>query len=396
MEATKPIEVKKPGNENMKKINFIEEIIINCNNKEYKIQFGENESSNKKEIIIKAALNNINELFYFQNKFDINEFQNFSKIFCMYENPKEIISFLKNLKYEIIEKNDNLILKFNVFLPNGDCKSIELNLKKKLLDQKIIIDNLLKENKILKDEISILKINISNNHNENISLIEENKKLWDEINKMKEIITKINIEKPISQFMWPAPTMGQTQLPLIEKTFDSKIINSLGEIDFILDYIKKNDKELSFKKIVLLYRGSRDGDDTQICHNLCDHKKNVLIIIKSDIGYIFGGYSKIGFEAYNNNECVYKIDNNCFLFSKNLKTIYPVVQNKEVICNIDSYSGLNFYASLSFYNEFMNNMKSCVCGGDCHNYFIGIKKDYLINGGKRNFKCQELEVFQLL
>jgi hypothetical protein len=224
MEATKPIEVIKPGNENMQKINFIEQLIISCNNKEYKIHFGTNESSNKKEIIIKVTLNNANDLFYFQNKFDINEFQNFSKIFCMYENPKAIISFLKSLKYEIIEKKDSLILKFNIFLPNGDCKSIELNLKKKLLDQNIIIEYLLKENKVLKDEISILKNNISNNYNENISLREENKKLWDEINKIKEQIKKINIELPV------------------EKTFDSKIINSLGEIDFILDYIKQNDK----------------------------------------------------------------------------------------------------------------------------------------------------------
>ena len=96
----------------------------------------------------------------------------------MYENPKEIISFLKTLKYDILEKNDSLILKFNVFLPNGDCKSLELNLKKKLLDQKSINDYLIKENKILKDEIFILKKNISNNHNENISLREENEKLW--------------------------------------------------------------------------------------------------------------------------------------------------------------------------------------------------------------------------
>jgi len=377
MEATKPIEVIKPGNENSQKINFIEEVIINCKNKEYKIHFGTNESSSNKEIIIKANLNNANELFYFQKKYDINEFQNLSKIFCMYENPKEIISFLKTLKYEITEKNDSLILKFSVFLPNGDCKSIELNLKKKLLDQKSLIEYLIKENKILKDEISILKNNISNNHNENISLREENEKLWDEINKMKEIIKQINIEKPM------------------EKTFDSKIIYSLDEIDFILDYIKQNDKELSFKKLVLLYRGSRDGDDTKICHNLCDHKKNVLIIIKSDIDYIFGGYSKIGFEA-NNSKCVYKIDNNCFLFSKNLKVIYPVIKNRKVICNVDSNSGLNFYASLAFFNKFMNNMSSWICRGDCSYYFTGLKKDYLINGGKCNFKCQELEVFQLL
>jgi hypothetical protein len=157
-----------------------------------------------------------------------------------------------------------------------------------------------------------------------------------------------------------------------------------------------NDKELSFKKIVLLYRGSRDGDDTQICHKLCDRKKNVLIIIKTDTGYIFGGYSKIGFEV-NNIQNEYKIDNNCFLFSKNLKKIYPVIQNQKVICNINSNNGLNFYASLAFYNKFMNNYGSSICGGSFYYYFTGLNSDSKkINGGKVNYKCQELEVFQLL
>ena len=38
----------------------------------------------------------------------------------------------------------------------------------------------------------------------------------------------------------------------------------------------------------LLYRGSRDGDSTQTCHELCDNKQNVLIVMKSDTNYVFG------------------------------------------------------------------------------------------------------------
>ena len=43
-------------------------------------------------------------------------------IFSMYKAAKEIIAFLKDLKFEIEEKNENLILKFNVFMPNGQNK----------------------------------------------------------------------------------------------------------------------------------------------------------------------------------------------------------------------------------------------------------------------------------
>ena len=43
--------------------------------------------------------------------------------------------------------------------------------------------------------------------------------------------------------------------------------------------------------------------------------KNILIIIKSKTGYIFGGYIKISYRVIPNFD--YKIDNYCFLFSYN-------------------------------------------------------------------------------
>lgn len=216
----------------------------------------------------------------------------------MYDNTKEIILFLKTLKYQIIENNDNLKVKFNIFLPNGESKLIELNLRKSLLDSKNLIEYLLEENNELKKDISFLKENNSKNIKEIFSLKEENKKLWIEIDKLKKIIEKINI------------------LPQNDE-IDSKIISSKKDIAFILDYIKNNDLSFSFNKLNLIYRGSRDGDGIDILHKLCDNKEKILIIIKSDIDYIFGGYCKIGFKVSEFTE--YKIDNNCFLFSKNLK-----------------------------------------------------------------------------
>ena len=73
--------------------------------------------------------------------------------------------------------------------------------------------------------------------------------------------------------------------------------------------------------------------------------------MKSETGYIFGGYSKIGFKTNNNN--AYEIDNNCFLFSLNLKKIYPVIKDKKVICHIEEVYGLCFCKSLGFYDYFM-------------------------------------------
>ena len=119
-------------------IKFIEEKIVKQDNKEYKIQFGINEI-NIDEIVVRVSQINSNNSFYFENKYNQKNFQNFSKIFYLYKEVQELISFLKNLKYEIIEKNDHLIIRFNVFLPNGENEFIELKLNKALIDSNILM-----------------------------------------------------------------------------------------------------------------------------------------------------------------------------------------------------------------------------------------------------------------
>ena len=388
MDDAPPILMETP--KTYSKIDYIEEITINKEKENYKIHFG----IQGNDLLIKAESENTKNIYYYQYCFTINELQNISMIFSMYKAAKEIIVFLKDLKFEIEEKNENLLLKFNVFMPNGQNKLIELVLKKCLLDTNNIIKYLLEKIKSMEtniknleeniklektkhnSEIKELKDNITNLKENNIRYENENKKLWDEINKLKESQIKFsNKDDAIN-------------------SFDSKIIESKDNINFILDYIKQNDKSLNISKIKLLFRGSRDGERTKTCHELCDNKQNVLIIMKSETGYIFGGYSKIGFKA--NKILEYKIDNNCFLFSLNLKKIYPVIKDKNVICHTRETSGLCFFGSLMFYDYFMSKKDWPNLNMDIKQYFNNLETIYEMNGGQEYFKCDELEVFQLL
>ena len=388
MDDAPPILMETP--KTYSKIDYIEEITINKEKENYKIHFG----IQGNDLLIKAESENTKNIYYYQYCFTINELQNISMIFSMYKAAKEIIAFLKDLKFEIEEKNENLLLKFNVFMPNGQNKLIELVLKKCLLDTNNIIKYLLEKIKSMEtniknleeniklektkhnSEIKELKDNISNLKENNIRYENENKKLWEEINKLKESQIKFsNKDDAIN-------------------SFDSKIIESKDNINFILDYIKQNDKSLNISKIKLLFRGSRDGERTKTCHELCDNKQHVLIIMKSETGYIFGGYSKIGFKA--NKILEYKIDNNCFLFSLNLKKIYPVIKDKNVICHTRETSGLCFFGSLMFYDYFMSKKDWPNLNMDIKQYFNNLETIYEMNGGQEYFKCDELEVFQLL
>ena len=153
---------------------------------------------------------------------------------------------------------------------------MKININKIETNTKTEIENLKKDNIKLQKEVEELK--------------EQNKKLFEKNNKLILLAEESN-----------------------KIYIDSKIIKSMNSISHIIEYIKENDKSFNFKEMKLLFRGSRDGDRTKTCHELCDNKKNILILIQSDTGYMFGGYSKIGFKT-NNNFDQWKIDNNCFLF----------------------------------------------------------------------------------
>ena len=276
MEAAEPIKfiTPKPFIDN-EKINFIEELNFVKENEKYTVQFGVKE--NKNDLFIKVIKENSKDIYYFQQSFNLYELQNLSKIFAVYDTVKDVILFFKNINFEDTEKNESLILKFSAFLPDGKSKLIELEIKKILLDVNKMIKNLYEEIKtfkvnmqdsfnrelIYKKEISDLKqdslnykkeisdlkadfLNREVNYKKEISdLKEENKKIWDEIIKLK-------ISKEENKIY----------------NFDSTIIDSKSKIDFILDYIRSNDKSFNFNEIKLLFRGSRDGDRTKTCHQL--------------------------------------------------------------------------------------------------------------------------------
>ena len=414
MEAAEPInnyETPNPSTDDSI-INFIEELIIKKETGEYKIRIGT--KGKTEELIIKVASLKMEDLFYYQQSYTRDELHKLSKIFYLYDTMTDLIEFFKNIEYEITEKNDVLILKFNIFMPDGKSKLIELDLKKNFICSDKTIKYLLEEINLVKTNmcvelstlknnyeseiknlkqnildnqkiISNLKENISNNENEILNLKKkiqnyenENNKLWNELKELKKLIQSNETEKP-KKFI-----------------LDSKIIEPTTKINFLLDYIKENDKLLFFNEIKLLYRGSRDGDETKICHELCDNKQNVLIIMQSDTGYIFGGYSKIGFKTINDrSKFEYKIDNNCFLFSINLEKIYPVIKDSKAICHIHEACGLCFFNSISFYVKFLNKKDNAI-NKNIKTIFNGIEDYKEMIGGNEKFKCKELEVFQLL
>ena len=117
MEAAKPIQIETPiPSIDNTKINFKKELLIKKDKEEYKMQFGIINNN----LAIKVSSEKSKDMFYFhQQIYTINELKNVSIIFSMYNSIENKIKFLRKLKFEIDKKNDELLIKFNIFMPDG-------------------------------------------------------------------------------------------------------------------------------------------------------------------------------------------------------------------------------------------------------------------------------------
>ena len=113
MEEFEPIQYETPEpNEEKENIDFYEELKINKENEEYKIQFEIKDNKNK--LLIKAFPEFSNDMLCYQHYYTKNELQNLSIIFAEQENIKDIITFLKKSKLEVERKSESLIIKCNI------------------------------------------------------------------------------------------------------------------------------------------------------------------------------------------------------------------------------------------------------------------------------------------
>jgi len=148
-----------------------------------------------------------------------------------------------------------------------------------------------------------------------------------------------------------------------------------------------------------IYKGTKDGFNTQTFHSKCDNKGETVVIIQSDNGNIFGGYSPLPWANTN----AYTYDTRTFLFllvDKNGKGPVKIANNtnnKHSIYNASSY-GATFGGGHDLYicNQ-SNTVKSSYSNlGHSfkvpkHAYGSNEAKNFL--AGSYNFLTKEIECF---
>jgi hypothetical protein len=146
----------------------------------------------------------------------------------------------------------------------------------------------------------------------------------------------------------------------------------------------------------LIYRASQDGFEAHNFHSKCDDKPNTLIVIKSENGNVFGGYTEQSWSGSG-----YDPDPNLFIFSFINKVNKPLKMKWKQNRGIGSRCGPTFGGSLLEESDIYitDKPKKNLCHSNLGTSFVhpdyvhgsNEAKTFLADSYK--FKVSEIEVF---
>lgn len=175
----------------------------------------------------------------------------------------------------------------------------------------------------------------------------------------------------------------------LKKCFKSSTILSNVNFDFLLNKLSKFNPT-SYK---IIYKSSIDGDNIKTFHLKCDSEENVLILIETINGLIFGGYTSVGFDSSGHE----LRDDNAFLFSVDKQQIYDIVKgNNAIYCNRKCGPIFCAKPDSTAYNIFIpDKYLSHVSTTTKKSYCYQIEGNFSLNNGSKEFMVKEMEVFRI-
>ena len=184
---------------------------------------------------------------------------------------------------------------------------------------------------------------------------------------------------------------------------DEKVIKFESNIDSTILFDSKRGDEFlkylyewsTYKRMELIYRGTRDGMYSKNFHEKCDNKGPTITLFRNDKGNIFGGFCPISWK----NTGDYQNENKCFIFT--LTNIYNIKPTKFASRNsgneifFSSGNGPCFYVTWN-YDDFIN--RSAAYFGDHYQDTTG-KGNSMFTGNtdnnNRKIIMNEVEVFKI-
>jgi len=310
-----------------------------------------------------------------------------SKINKNKRNNKKLFSeLMKNIKFKYEEDKIN----YEEYYFNGIPKPINIQFKDITTSSLNISWNI--DNVENKEEIKY-RIEMRKENEEFKEIYKGNKNNYI----INNLIKDTNYEFIIYSF-YNNLIESKSEIYKIKTLLDSNILNESGRGN---EFIKKLKEWTGYKKMELIYSGTRDGMTSNKFHNKCDDKGETITLIKNEKGNIFGGYTPIPWTSpsfgsyYNASESFIFTLSNIY---NTEPTKFPSKNDQEEVYHHSGY-GPRFGGGcdLGVYGDILNK------GGWSrfpHSYLDILGKGKSIFAGDSNnnnidFKIKEIEVFKI-
>ena len=268
------------------------------------------------------------------------------------------------------------------------------NARNQQLNQLQQINNLKKEF----DQINSLKQQLNELNNMRKKSLEDNE-LKDRINELEKVKTQYEQELHIlresqrksQEFnkLRYSTGMDSKQLLFEEKPMQfavkGDIIHSSRELELLTRKINKSNRKLTLN---LLYKARVDSDRASAFHNKCDGARSTLVLVETDKGKRFGGYTSRTWSG----DCIEKKDDEAFLFSLDKMMTYDIIPGEEAIGCYPKYGPIFMGCQIRIFdNAFAKGGTTFEKG---LNYYT--QEDFELTGGEREFNVREIEVYEVI
>ena len=217
----------------------------------------------------------------------------------------------------------------------------------------------------------------------------ENEKLKLRIKELEAINQKYaqeiqNLKSKVSILESGNATLKET--PQEDNAFiQGQIIHDSEELELITKKINKLNQKLTLN---LLYKATADSDKAAAFHAKCDDAKSTIVLVETDKGKRFGGYTSCSWSG----DCINKKDEEAFVFSLDKMKTYDSIPDEDAIGCYPKFGPIFLGCQIRIFNNAFTK------GGTTYEQGLNYKteEDYELTGGDRVFNVKEIEVYEVI
>ena len=256
----------------------------------------------------------------------------------------------------------------------------QMNILKQQLDELDALRSKASNNEALRRKIKELE-NLKLEYEEEITML---KKAQRNTNTNLETRTHVNMSSAKK-----SSGMDSKQIMFEDKPeqicVKGDIIHNTDELEMITRRINKLNKKLTLN---LLYKASADSDKASAFHNKCDDAQSSLVLVETDKGKRFGGYTTCSWKG----DCVDKKDEDAFVFSLDKMKTYDNIPGEDAVGCYPKFGPIFLGCQIRVYDNAFSK------GGTTYEKGLNYntEEDYELTGGDRAFNIKEIEVYEVI